>query len=70
MEEQGATVKVLSAKLGKVQGFKHDAKADVFDVDLTFEDADELDFDALVLPVGVTNADQIRMIPATRNLVR
>jgi protease I len=70
LEEAGAITKVISSKHGKVQGFKHDAKADQFDVDLTFDEADPKDFDAVVLPGGVFNADQIRIIPGAQRIVR
>jgi protease I len=70
LEEAGAITKVISDKHGKVQGFKHDTKADQFDVDLTFNEADPKDFDGVVLPGGVFNADQIRMIPDAQRIVR
>lgn len=70
LEQQGATTKVVSAKRGKVQGFNHDVKADQFDVDLTFDEADAKDFDAAVLPGGVMNGDQIRIIPEAQRFVR
>jgi protease I len=70
LEQEGALVKVVSNKQGKVQGFHHDAKGDEFNVDLTFDEADPHDFDAIVLPGGVRNADQIRLIPGARRIVQ
>ena len=70
LEQQGASTKVISSKRGKVQGFNHDTKADQFDVDLTFEEADAKDFDAVLLPGGVMNGDQIRIIPEAQRFVR
>jgi protease I len=70
LEEQGAITKIISDKHGKVQGFNHDTKADQFDVDLSFDEADAEDFDAVVLPGGVMNGDRIRMIPAAQEFVR
>jgi protease I len=70
LEQQGATTKVVSGKRGKVQGFNHDTKADQFDVDLTFDELDSKDFDAVLLPGGVMNSDQIRMIPEAQRFVR
>jgi protease I len=70
LEELGAITKVISNKHGKVQAFKHDAKADLFDVDLSFEEADPEDFDAVVLPGGALNADQIRIIPEAQRIVQ
>ena len=65
-----ASIKVIAGKPGKVQGFNHDTKADRFDVDLVFADADPDEFDAVLLPGGVINGDQIRVIPEAQNLVR
>lgn len=70
LEQQGASAKVISAKRGKVQGFHHDVKADQFDVDLTFSEADPKDFDGVLLPGGVMNGDQIRIIPEAQRFVQ
>ena len=70
LEAQGASVKVISNKPGKVQGFHHDTKADQFPVDLIFSDADPKLFDAVVLPGGVINADRIRVLPEAQGFVR
>jgi protease I len=69
-EREGATTKVVSSKTGKVQGFKHYDRADSFDVDMTFQQLDANDFDAALLPGGVINADQIRIIPEAQRFVR
>lgn len=70
LEAEGAITKLVSGKHGKVQGFNHDDKADQFDVDLTFDEADALDFDAVLLPGGVINSDQIRMSPGAQRIVK
>lgn len=70
LEQQGAITKVISAQRGKVQGFHHDVKGDQFDVDLTFSEASPQDFDAVLLPGGVMNGDQIRIIPEAQSFVR
>jgi len=70
LEQQGAVTKVISANRGKVQGFHHDEKGDQFDVDLAFGEASSQDFDAVLLPGGVMNGDQIRIIPEAQNFVR
>ena len=70
LEQQGAATKVLSVQHGKVQGFNHDVKADQFDVDLTFSETDPKDFDAVLLPGGVMNGDQIRVIPEAQRFVQ
>jgi protease I len=46
---------------GEVQGMKHDEKADRFPVDMTIHQAHSHDFDGVLLPGGVMNADKLRM---------
>ena len=70
LEEAGAHTRIISSRYGRVQGFNHDAKGDQFDIDLSFEDADPDDFDAVLLPGGVMNADQIRGIPKAQQFVQ
>lgn len=63
LEEQGAEVTLLSPKPGgaEVQGFNHMTPGDKFRVDMDVRDAEPDQFDALVLPGGVANPDQLRM---------
>jgi protease I len=63
LEEQGATVVLLSPKAAgeEVQGFNHLQPADRFRVEMHVGDARPADFDALVLPGGIANPDQLRM---------
>ena len=61
VEQAGAQPELVSLKEGKVQAFNHLDKGDKFDVDRTVADADESDYDALVLPGGVANPDFLRM---------
>ena len=68
--QAGASVTIVSNKPGKVQGLKHIDKADLFDVDLAFDAIDSDDFDAVVLPGGVVNADQIRIVPQAQRFVQ
>lgn len=68
--EAGGSTKIISTKRGKVQGFNHEVKADALDIDLTFDEADPEDFDAVLLPGGALNADQIRAIPQAQQFVR
>ena len=70
LQQQGAITRIVSAKRGKVQGFNHDTKADQFDVDLTFDELDSADFDAVLLPGGVMNGDRMRMIPQAQRFVQ
>ncbi|WP_114810524.1 type 1 glutamine amidotransferase domain-containing protein [Paraburkholderia kururiensis] len=66
----GATVHVISAKPGKIQGFKHVDKGDSVAVDKTFDNAKPDEYDAVVLPGGVVNGDAIRLIPQAQAFVK
>ena len=57
----GGVPTLLSTKSGQAQGFNHLDKADTFEVDHPVDDVAVDDFDALVLPGGVANPDQLRM---------
>lgn len=70
LDEAGALSKIVSERRGTVQGFRHKDKGDAFEVDLTFDDADPEDFDAVLLPGGEFNAGHIRMIPQAQQFVR
>jgi protease I len=70
LEKAGATTQVISQRRGKVQGFNHHDKGDQFDVDLTFDEATVDNFDGVLLPGGVINGDQMRIIPKAQQFVR
>lgn len=72
LEQQGATVTLVSPKsVGEeVQGFNHLEPADKFKVELNIRDARAADFDALVLPGGVANPDQLRLSEESIALIR
>jgi protease I len=63
----GAKTDLLSIKPGKIQGFNHFDKADEHEVDKLVEEADASDYDALLIPGGVGNPDQLR---ADENVVQ
>ncbi|MFY3135807.1 type 1 glutamine amidotransferase domain-containing protein [Achromobacter xylosoxidans] len=69
---QGARTVIVSARHGDVQGMRHHDKGARVQADLTFAQAlAEADrFDAVLLPGGVVNADEIRLHPDARALVR
>lgn len=60
VKDAGGQPTLVAPKSGKLQGFKGTEKGDTFDVDLTVAEANAGDFDALVLPGGVVNADHLR----------
>ena len=70
LADAGATVHVISAKPGKIQGFKHVDKGDAVAVDSTFDKASADDYDAVVLPGGVVNGDAIRLLPQAQAFVK
>src|SRR5437762_1544926 len=61
LEDAGATTELISIEPGEIQGFNHFDKADKFAVDKLAEEADAADYDGLLLPGGVGNADTLRM---------
>jgi protease I len=72
LEERGATVVLLSPKNAgeEVQGFNHLQPADKFRVEMNVRDANPTDFDALVLPGGVANPDNLRMSKESIDFIR
>jgi protease I len=59
-EEAGAQTQIISPQSDRVQGWNHFDKADFFAVDVPLERAKVEDYDALLLPGGVANPDQLR----------
>ena len=51
---------LVAPESGEVQCFEHLYRADTVPVDVTVHDARPEDYDALVLPGGVANADELR----------
>jgi deglycase len=70
LEEAGITTRLVSVNRGRIRGFHHDQPADVFDVDLALEEARADDFDAVLLPGGVRNADMLRASRHAQQFVR
>jgi protease I len=70
LENEGAKTVVISLKRGAVRGMKHDKEAGTVKVDSTLDDANPEDFDAVLLPGGALNADNLRVDPRAQNFVR
>jgi len=70
LDEAGARTQIVSTANGQVQGWKHFDKAEHFEVDVPMDSADAADFDALMLPGGVANPDQLRTNPKAVAFVR
>jgi protease I len=60
LENAGATVELLAPEAGEVQAFNHLDKADTFTADKAIKDVSAGDYDALMLPGGVANPDNLR----------
>jgi protease I len=63
LKKAGASVKIISPKIGEIQGMHHDKPGDKIAVNLPLEQAEAEDFDALLLPGGVANPDSLRVEP-------
>jgi protease I len=61
VEQAGGEPELLSIQPGKIQGFEHLDKGEEFPVDKHVSQGDPDDYDGLVLPGGVANADFLRM---------
>ena len=70
LEEAGAQVVVIAPKSGSVQGFKHHDKADKILVDRQLDQVNADEFDAVLLPGGVINADALRMDKKAQQIVQ
>ena len=70
LEKAGAKCILISNKDDKVQGFKHDERADQFDVELSLNRANAEDFDAVLLPGGVINGDALRIVKKAQEFVQ
>ena len=60
VEQAGGEPVLIAPESGEVQAMKHLDKSKTYPVDRTLADADADDFDAVVLPGGVANPDQLR----------
>jgi protease I len=70
VEAEGGQPVLVAPEAGKVQAFHHLDRGDTFGVDHEVGEVSVDDFDALVLPGGVANADQLRTDERAVALVR
>jgi len=68
--DQGASTVIIAPKLGEIQGYKRNVKADRVKVDMPIDEADPEQFDALALPGGAINGDAMRTNPKARAFVK
>jgi protease I len=60
LEDAGAGVEVVSIHDGEIKGFDHFDPANTVQVDHTVDEVSPDDYDALLVPGGVGNPDQLR----------
>jgi protease I len=63
MQEAGATVEIVSPQHKKVKAWKHGHWSIELPVDVQLDNANVDDYDALIIPGGVLNPDQMRTNP-------
>jgi protease I len=70
LEEAGAQTEVVSIHEGEIKGFDHFDPVNTVKVDRTVEEVSVDDYDALLVPGGVGNPDQLRGDENAVNFVR
>ncbi len=68
--DAGGTPELLAPQTGQVQAFNHLDKGDTFPVQHAIGEVSPGDYQAVVLPGGVANPDQLRTVPAAVNFLR
>lgn len=70
LQEAGAETKVVSPAGKKAKGWNHKDWGEEVSVDIPLDSAKAEEFDALLLPGGVMNPDQLRMNPKAVEFVK
>ena len=70
LRDKGAEVRLASSDLNPIQATVHDDPGKTIRPDLTVEQARAEDYDALIVPGGVRNPDQLRTNKAAVELIR
>jgi protease I len=70
LQQRGAEVVLASPKRDPIQGYIHDDPSKTIRPDMTLDETSAEDFDALILPGGVRNPDQLRMNVKAVALIR
>ena len=70
LEEAGAKTQVVSPNPKKIKGWDKKDWGEEVSVDVTLDSADPSKYDALLLPGGVMNPDQLRMNPDAVKFVK
>lgn len=70
LQQAGATVDLIAPEGDEVHGLHHVEMGDAFPVDCRLADSNAGDYDAVVLPGGVVNADELRTVAKACEFVR
>jgi protease I len=70
LERAGAETELISPAKGEIRTMKHREKGEMFHVDIALSSADPNRYDALLLPGGVANPDELRTMPQALAFVR
>jgi protease I len=70
IREAGAETVLISPEAGEIQAFNHLDKGDTFEAELAVSEASADDYDGLVLPGGVANPDNVRLVDDAVSFVR
>ena len=61
LKDAGATVHIVSLKMGQIKGWDEENWGETVNVDRTVDEANAAEYDALMLPGGVMNPDKLRV---------
>ena len=70
LEKAGAEVDIITANGERLQALRHVDKGDTFTADLSIDEVAADEYDAVVIPGGVVNADHLRMNEPARQFVK
>jgi protease I len=70
IREAGAETVLISPEAGEIQAFNHLDKGDTFEAELAVSEASADDYDGLVMPGGVANPDNVRLVDDAVSFVR
>jgi protease I len=70
LEQQGWTAHIISPESGTIRAWAEKDWGKEYTVDKTLDEANASDYDALVLPGGVINPDQLRTNETALSFVR
>lgn len=70
LKDTGATVHVASEEMGEIRSMDGLDWDEPVEVDITFDQVNVDDYDALIIPGGVANPDNMRTKPAAVEIVR